>query len=311
MKSPVAVSAAVLLRDDGKEFLLAQRPAGKAFAGYWEFPGGKVEAGETYDEALRRELKEELGITVTRAWPWLVREFDYPHAAVRLKFFRVPEWTGEIRPIEHSGLCWQPAGVPAKVAPVLPANGPILQALALPPVYAITHATENGVDAELLRIGRALKDGLSLFQIRDKALPGPERRRLAEGALTLAAGHDARILINDDVALAQSVGAHGLHLSSAALMRMTARPSFPWVGASCHGAEEMAQALRLGVDFVVLSPVLPTPSHPQDAAMGWVDFAQQIDRSPMPVYALGGMRHEMLETARRHGAHGVAMLRGW
>ena len=134
MTKVVEVAAAILLReiDGNTEFLLAQRPRGKVYSGYWEFPGGKVEPGESLRQALLRELQEELGIKIDRAWPWLSCEFTYPHARVRLKFFRVTSWHGEILPIEHSGFVWMKIGDSAPVSPVLPANGPILRALELP-----------------------------------------------------------------------------------------------------------------------------------------------------------------------------------
>lgn len=107
------------------------------YDGYWEFPGGKVEAGETLHQALVRELHEELGITVDQAWPWLSCQFTYPHATVRLKFFRISDWHGEISPIEHSGFIWTRIGSAPGVTPILPANGPILRALELPPTMPL------------------------------------------------------------------------------------------------------------------------------------------------------------------------------
>jgi len=123
----VEVAAAVILRDDGR-FLLGQRPAGKVYAGYWEFPGGKIEPGESPRAALKRELHEELGMDVERAYPWLTRDYDYAHAAVRLRFFRVVRWSGTPHGRENQQFEWQRPGAVA-VAPVLPANGPILRAL--------------------------------------------------------------------------------------------------------------------------------------------------------------------------------------
>ncbi len=105
----VEVAAAVIQRADGS-FLLAQRPQGKVYAGYWEFPGGKVEAGERAAGALARELNEELGVVVETAYPWITRVFTYPHATVRLNFFRVTWWRGEPHPREHQAIAWQPPG---------------------------------------------------------------------------------------------------------------------------------------------------------------------------------------------------------
>ena len=314
MTQTVEVVAAILLREgeQGVEFLLAQRPVGKVYAGYWEFPGGKVESGETLREALLRELQEELGIVIDRAWPWLSCEFSYPHANVRLKFFRVTSWHGDIRPIEHSGFSWTRIGDAASVAPVLPANGPILRALELPPVYAVTNAAGNGVDAELARLECALAGGLRLIQVRDKTLAPAERLRLCKGAVAQADNYrNACVLINDDEDLARSVGAHGLHVSSNRLMQLAQRPPFTWVAASCHSAAELSRAAALGLDFAVLSPVLPTASHPQAQGMGWAEFARLVERASLPVFALGGMRPEMLETAWEHGGHGIALMRGW
>jgi 8-oxo-dGTP diphosphatase len=314
MTRVVEVAAAILLRDGphGEEFLLAQRPEGKVYSGYWEFPGGKVEPGETLRQALVRELQEELGITIDHAWPWLSCTHSYPHARVRLKFFRVTAWRGQIAPIEHSGFAWTRIGDAAKVAPILPANSPILSALELPPLYALTNADENGVDAELARLERALAGGLRLIQIRDKTLPPAQRLHLARGVMALANGYSSVcVLVNDDEDLARAVGAHGLHLSSGRLMQSAQRPSFKRVAASCHTAEDLAQAAALGLDFALLSPVLPTRSHPESVGIGWDNFARLIECAPLPVYALGGMQPEMLESARLHGAHGIALMRGW
>lgn len=314
MTKIVEVAAAILLRGipEGSEYLLACRPEGKVYAGYWEFPGGKVEPGESLHQALVRELQEELGITVDRAWPWLSCTHTYPHASVRLKFFRVTSWQGDIAPIEHSGLVWTRIGEASSVAPILPANAPILRALELPPLYAITNAEEIGVDAELARIEIALSGGLRLIQIRDKTLAPVQRLRLARGVMSLAGRYaDACVLVNDDEDLARAVSAHGLHLSSGRLKTMTQRPSFEWVAASCHHAEDLARAASLGIDFALLSPVLPTASHPESSGIGWDEFARLIERAPLPVFALGGMRPELLETARLNGAHGIALMRGW
>ena len=120
---PVDVAVGVLIAADGR-FLLTSRPAGKVYAGYWEFPGGKVESGESIEEALRRELHEELGITIGPAQPWKVELMDYPHARVRLHFCRVYAWSGEFEMRERQAMAWQT--LPVQVTPVLPGTVPVL-----------------------------------------------------------------------------------------------------------------------------------------------------------------------------------------
>jgi 8-oxo-dGTP diphosphatase len=316
MSQIVEVAAAVMLRADGRQFLLAQRPEGKVYAGYWEFPGGKVEAGESVRQALVRELHEELGISVTTCYPWLTRVFTYPHATVRLNFWRVTAWTGEIgitAPLEHSAVDWQERGRPATVTPVLPANDPILKALALPETMLISLAEAGGCAAWLERLERRLlsSDTPPLIQVRDKTLPAGERAAFAEAVVELAHRHGAPVVINDDIALAQACSADGVHLSAAALAACSQRPEFTWVGASCHRPEEIARAGELGLDYALLGPVLATPTHPDDPSIGWRKFADYRAGNLMPVFALGGMRETLRESAVSHGAHGIALMRGW
>ncbi len=121
------VAVGVLLQADGS-FLLTSRPPGKVYAGYWEFPGGKLEAGETVAQALRRELEEELGIVIEAADPWKVEIVDYPHALVRLHFCKVWAWQGELQMREGQAFAWQQ--LPVQVTPVLPGTVPVLQWLA-------------------------------------------------------------------------------------------------------------------------------------------------------------------------------------
>ena len=304
----VEVAAAVITRPDGC-FLLGQRPAGKVYAGYWEFPGGKIEAGEAPLPALTRELHEELGIEVETAYPWLTRDYDYAHAAVRLRFFRVVKWSGTLRGRESQRFVWQ-APDAISVDPLLPANAPILRALRLPPVYAITHASDLGRTELLRRLEQALARGLRLVQVREKSLRENELRELAVRVIGLAHAHGARVLVNGNPQLARELGADGVHLTSARLKKTRLRPDLGLVGASCHDADELARAHALGADFVVLGPVLPTPTHPGAAGLGWTRFAALLKDCPLPVYALGGLRPADLETAWRHGAHGISMMRG-
>jgi len=305
---PVEVVAAVIERPDGR-FLLAQRPAGKVYAGYWEFPGGKVEPGEPLAAALARELHEELGIEVEIADPWIVRIYAYPHAKVKLNFFRVRAWHGEPHGKERQQLAWQRASA-VDVAPLLPANAPVLRALQLPFEYAITHAGEIGAAEQLSRLDERLAQGLRLIQVREKGMQAPALERFAGAAIALARPYGARVLINSDIELAGRLGADGVHLAAAQLARLERRPALAWCAASCHNAAELARAAQLGVDFAVLGPVQATPSHPDSMPLGWEGFTARAGGAALPVFALGGMGPGDLETAWRCGAQGVAMVRG-
>ena len=121
---PVDVAVGVLIDPQGR-FLLTSRPEGKVYAGYWEFPGGKLEAGESVEEALRRELIEEIGVVIGAAQPWKVEVFDYEHARVRLHFCKVFAWTGEFEMRERQAMAWQ--NLPVEVQPVLPGTLPVLR----------------------------------------------------------------------------------------------------------------------------------------------------------------------------------------
>lgn len=302
----IDVVAAVLQRSDGT-FLLAQRPVGKVYAGYWEFPGGKIEQGESPLQALYRELDEELGISVTGAYPWLLRQFTYPHASVRLHFFRVTTWHGEPHGRENQELSWQ--RLPElSVAPLLPANTPVLRALSLPNVYAITNATALGCNEFMLRLERALNSGLKLLQVREKAMKRDELEKFSRQVVRLAHQYGARVLINGDIRLVEQAGADGVHYTAAQLLECAVRPCVDWCSVSCHSEAELQQAEALGFDTALLSPVLPTSSHPGAPHLGWEKFATLTAYTGLPVYALGGLSILDMEVARQHGAQGIALL---
>jgi len=302
----VEVVVAVLQRPDNF-FLLAQRPSGKIWAGYWEFPGGKIEPGETPYHALLRELREELGIKVQTAYPWMTRVYTYPHAIVRLSFFRVTAWSGELHPHEGQQLEWQHAP-DIYVSPVLPANEPILRALSLPTLYAISNVAELGQEEFMRRLASALHKGLKLVQLREKSYTREALRALALKMLPLMRQHDARLIINGDAELAKEIGADGVQLTATQLAELSVRPDVDWCAASCHNVGELRRAEVLGCDFALLSPVLATKSHPGAPFLGWEKFAAAALGSAIPVYALGGLtQHDML-VAWQNGAHGIASL---
>lgn len=307
MTESVEAAVAVILREDG-QVLLGQRPPGKPWAGWWEFPGGKIEEGETPLHALQRELHEELGIEAIQAYPWLTRTFAYPERTVKLRFFTVRAWRGEPHGRENQQISWQfPAAV--EVGPLLPANAPILDALLLPPVYAITNLHELGEARFFAALEGALRNGLRLVQVREKQLNAAALETFTAGVVRKCKPCGARVLLNGEAAMAQRSGADGIHISAARMMALQERPRGMLCGASCHNAAELAWAAELGLDFVLLSPVMRTLSHVEAVPLGWQQFNHAVSEYPLPVYALGGLQLSDMASAWAHGAHGIAMQR--
>jgi len=296
------VAAAVIERPG--QFLLAQRPEGKPYPGYWEFPGGKIEAGEDARAALARELHEELGIRIRDATPWITRVYAYTHATVRLHFFRVTAWEGDPQPLEDQAIAWQRVGHP-DVEPMLPANAPVLAALALPTILVVSNASDTGLDRWIADLSGALLHERMLVQVREKGWDRLRVQHLLSRTLARIEPFGGRVVMNSDCG--EFPQAHGVHLTANALMRSNERPKAGLVGASCHDERELDRAAELGVDYVVVGPVNPTPSHPDARPIGWDGLAALIRDRPMPAYAIGGLTRLDLPEARRHGAHGVAL----
>lgn len=306
MSRIVDVVAGTLIDADGR-FLLGSRPEGKPYAGYWEFPGGKIEPGETPFAALRREFHEELGVTVEEATPWLSKVHVYEHATVRLRFYRVWRWSGEFEMREGQTIAWQTPGE-LTVGPMLPANGPILKALELPTVLPISCAHEIGEEVILKRLAEAPPAAVLVRE------PGYSREALARFVREVAARvrpAGGRVFVNADPAWLAGLPVDGVHLTEARLMAADGRPDFAWVGASIHGAETKAKAEALGVDYLLLGHVKATATHPGVAPLGWDGFECRLaEACPLPVYALGGLSAADLPDAFAHGAQGVALMRG-
>ena len=297
------VVAGILRRDDGMVFM-QQRLVHQSYGGYWEFPGGKAKAGETTIQTMRRELREETGVEVGNAYPWLQK--TSADGNKQLYFFIVADYAGTPQGCEGQACCWVSPQNPPQ--PLLPANPLICKWLSLPTVCAITAADLFGVDDMLLRLRNGLENQKwRMVQLRDKNLPPATRKTFAEAAMKLCRQHNALLLINDEETLAAN--ADGLHLSSQALANCRTRPRFNWVGASCHSAAEVQHAAALNLDFVVLSPVKKTLTHVNAKPLQWEEFGNIAATAGIPVYALGGLTPLDLPLARQYNAHGIGMMR--
>ena len=303
----IEVVAGVITDARGR-ILLARRTEGRDLAGLWEFPGGKHEPDEAAEAALVRELREELGIAATVGAPVIKVPQRYPHKRLRLDVRRISGWRGTIRGLEGQALAWVP---PHKLAsyPMPPADIPVVAALLQPDRYLVTPDPGAEAAAWLAALERSLAAGVRRVQLR--ARPHDGWPALARHASALCRQHGAEVLVNGDPDLAAELGV-GVHLRASQLRTLERRPlpDGVAVAASCHDAEELRRAEVLGCDFVVLGPVAATTSHPDAVPLGWDGFAALREQVALPIYAIGGQAPDDLVEARRHGAQGIAAIRG-
>jgi len=302
-----------VVKNAAGQILIALRDEALHQGGLWEFPGGKLEAGETALQALVRELQEELAITVNSASPLITIKHQYPDLAVQLLVFEVTDFSGVAQGNEGQPLQWVAEDTLLDYA-FPAANQPIIAAAQLPPFYAILEADD---EAQLLgNLQKILANGVKLIQIRLKNLPSQDVDKFVEKflrqAYPLCQQHDACLLGNSALAHSGHPAFHGIHLTSRDLLALDKRhENSRWLAASCHNLEQLQHAERIGVDFAVLAPVLPTLTHPNAAALGWEQFAAWVAEVNIPVYALGGMALPLLKKAREAGAQGIASIRAF
>jgi len=311
----IDVAAGILTRPDGC-VLLACRPEGKPWPGWWELPGGKIEPGETVLQALARELFEEIGIEVTCAQSWITRVHAYPERNVRLTFCRVTGWQHEPYGREGQQLLWTTPTEALHIENLLPATYPPLRWLTLPDRYAISAiGNASGLPVWFARLEKLLAAGIRLIQWREPDWPqGPGDVTLyaaMQQTLLMCRAAGARLLVNSVHPKSWWQEADGVHLRAVNAANWKTRPDVTTVGVSAHTAEELMQAGNIDADFAVLSPVCTTDSHPDRPALGWSRFAEMVQAASLPVYALGGQSPASLDDARCHGAQGIAAIRGW
>lgn len=303
-----------VIRDALGRILLARRIDGRDLAGLWEFPGGKVEPGEAPEAALVRELHEELGIEAS-VFDALIRvPQQYPDKRLVLDVRQV-EYRGTPMGLDGQALVWSPAQTLASY-PMPPADQPVVAALLQPDHYLVTPTPGDSDTEWLTSLARVLGRGVRRVQLRTTGCAAGRWEKLAAQAAGLCRDAGADVLLNGDVALAQALGT-GLHLRSAQLHEAhiteqvaAFKSGGRLVAASCHDARELVCAQALGCDFTVLGPVLRTATHPQASGMGWDAFARMREQVAMPIYAIGGLGIRDIGVARRHGAQGIAAIRG-
>lgn len=301
-KPVIHVACGVLVNAQG-EVLLAQRPEGKIAAGWWEFPGGKIEQGESALQALTRELHEELGVSVREAAPLIRFRHEYSNRSIVLDTWRVTAFDAEPRGCEGQALRWLSINQFAEVAPLLPTVGPIERALRTPAHYVFTPPQSA---PSVLLAGLAQLPQGAWLRLRQPALDEAQYEALAGQIVAAASALNIKIFLDRDPAQVTALGAAGWHGSSANLMRLSLRPATPLTVASVHDAAQLAQAAALGFDAAVLGPVQATATHPGAATLGWSGFTMVRSTAALPVFAIGGLDVPQLDAARTANAQGIA-----
>ena len=308
---PVVHVAVAVIRDDQGRVLVARRPSDKHMGGYWEFPGGKVEPGEPIDKALARELEEELAIKAGHFKPLIKIRHDYPGKSVLLDTWWASVISGTARGNEGQEIQWVDLPKLGELE-FPPANTSILNAALLPTRYMVTGLFSSS--AELLeKVSLQLDQGIQLVQFRAPWLQERPYFHLARELHHLCQPYGAKLLLKGGPALLEETWCDGIHLRSDQLTeksldwKKSRRPG-QWLGASCHNQQQLDQALEAGVDFVTLSPVRPTKSHPGRLALGIEEAKKLLDDYPLPVYWLGGLGVNDEALAIESGAQGIAAI---
>lgn len=298
------VVVAVILNRQ-QEVLVSRRPAGKHLAGMLEFPGGKIEPGESPLEALKREIREEINLDIHTAERFQTIFFEYARHPVNLQIYRCTEFSREAKPLENQELHWLPVSS-LKVDDFPPANRTIIRRLQLPEEYMIT-GTWDTLDEYRDRCRQALDRGVRQIQLRTRLNPD-DYDVLARDIDTLCCHYQANLLLNQSTDLVNSLQQAGLHLNSQRLYEHDSRPitNDRLLSVSCHNLADIKQAERLQADLALLSPVKPTSSHPEATPIGWEQFTAMVQATAIPVYALGGMQVSDMQTALGAGAQGIA-----
>lgn len=316
MNKPYIRVAAGVIINQNQNILLAQRPEGKPWSGWWEFPGGKIEEGESVEQALSRELEEELGIKIAGAQIWVRYIYEYPKNIVELWFCKVTQWQGEPKGLENQALAWTLPHKAHELGDLLPASLAPLQWLQIPQVYALSQWQKpEHVEHYMTRFEAALAQGVRLFQFREPNWPdGPAAKSLkAVFASMLARCHEkgVRLIVNSVHPISWALMADGIQLRAQDAVQLEQRPlpKDKLVGVSCHHLADILYAQQLDTDFMVLGHVLNTPSHPDAEPLGWTQFQTFAQEAGRPVFAIGDQSPATLAQAQFHGAHGVAILR--
>jgi len=305
MVSKIHVAVGVI-RNKDNQYLISKRSKNLHQGGLWEFPGGKVETTETNYQALCRELHEELDINVLHAEPLIKITHSYPDKQVLLDVWLVDSFHGSVVSQQQQPIKWVSYHELSNYS-FPEANKAIFTCLDLPSYYAITGSFETK-DDYLNHLTRCLSSNIKLIQLRCKKSTKEELLDLAKASNFLCNEHGAKLIVNSSIDILDECNVDGIHLSSKRLMSYKYRPisADKLLVASVHNQNELSHAIDLNVDFVVVSPVLETKSHLGATILDWDGLDALVNKSNIPIFALGGMKKALLKKVKQYGAIGIA-----
>ena len=297
-----------VIKGSQNKILIAKRPAHVHQGGRWEFPGGKVENDESAEDALRRELQEELSIQIKKFCSLRKIRHDYQDKSVLLDIYLVDRFLGDAHGCEGQPIKWVSIDQ-LKYFSFPEANRAIINMLTLPEFCLITGKFDSPDDFfEKLR--SSLERGIRLVQLRINELGLQEQEEIARKSYELCQQYDALLLVKPSLGNMPGLDVAGMHLTSQQLFAYVQRPvaKEKLLSASVHNLTELVRAEKLQADFILLSPVLHTTSHPDAEPLGWDKFEVIVEKVNCPVFALGGVDESDLLQAKRCGAHGIAAI---
>jgi 8-oxo-dGTP diphosphatase len=313
MTDIVHVAVAAIVNKNG-EVCISLRHKNAHQGGLWEFPGGKVELQETVEQALVREIREELNLNIKRSRPLIQITHNYADKTVCLHVYKVLSYQGQTAGLEGQQVKWVPVSqLDSYNFPV--ANRPVIKSLQLPEKYLITGKFLDNHDF-IEKLKNALNNDITLVQLRlknDSLKDLSQVQVLVEQASNLCKQRNVKLMLNlsEDCLNAIDLSViefDGFHADSKTLKMLSQRPQAKLFSASCHNLDELLKAEKLKSDFIVLSPVQKTASHPEMPALGWQQFSTLIENISIPVYALGGVSENDMKTAWLYGAQGIAAI---
>ncbi len=300
-----------IIKNTQDEVLVTTRNKNAHLSGYLEFPGGKLEPGETPEQALTRELKEELDINLFEYSQLIQIPYIYTDRKVFLDVYKVNKYSGNIAANESQEVYWQNA---FSLDPGLfpSANHGLIRAIQLPNVVAVTpdyhQHTNKFIDYFKSTIKR---ENISIIHLRSHQINDSEYIQLAEECLKLCNENNTKLVLNRTAASVLKINASGLHLTSKSLASLNKRPlGYEYlVSASCHNLGEVLHATKLGLDYVFVGPVIEKYLANSSQVLGWENFALLTRESSIPVYAIGGTSISNIKTSVECGGQGIAAIR--